>query len=176
MKKNYININTKAALSEAARIVKGGYDHYNCVHALERAIMEVYCLQTGADLKNLKRSARAIRLTADIYWRSVFYCSLISTILGEDVSPKLYDKVSNDLIIVNSKGKFVKISDMEKIHVKGDEYVIISKGVECGQTCLYLIKMRDEYWYGTVHLYDYCPKMDVVRAIAHVPTCMIKGF
>lgn len=168
------NITTKAALKEAANIVKGGYDHYNCVHALERAIMEAYCLQTGADLNNLKRSARAIRLNADITWRAVFYCSLISTIIGENISPQLFDKVSNDLIIVNSKGDFKRVADMEKIRVRGEEYAVLSKGFKYGEW--YVIKMNDPYWYGCVHLYEYSPEVDVALETMHVPTCMVKGF
>lgn len=173
---NEKSLTSKEAFKEAAAIIKCAYEHYPRVHKLENAILEAYSLKTGADLKNLKRSARAIRLNADITWRAVFYCSLLTQIIGEAVSPKLYDKVCNDLIIVNGKGDFKKVANMEKIHVKGDEYVIISKGVKCGQTCLYLIKMEDPYWYGCVHLYQYSPDVNVVRAIAHVPTSMIEGF
>lgn len=168
--------NEKAAFKEAANIIKCGYEHYPRVHQLERAILEMYSLKTGADFQKLRKAARRIRLFADIDERSAFYCSLISEILGEYISPKLFDKVSNDLIIVNKKGDFKKVANMEKIHVKGDEYVIISKVVKCGQTCLYLIKMKDEYWYGTVHLYEYYSPKDIVRAIAHVPTSMVEGF
>lgn len=166
--KNY-KITTKEAAKEVAKIIKAGYEHYPSVHALENSILEVYSLKTGANLKNLKRSARAIRLTADIDWRAVFYCSLISTIVGENISPKLYNKVCDDLILINEKGDFVKVSDMKKIKVKGDEYAIISKGKD---QSLLVIKMEDPYWYGSVHLYDYYRPKDIMRAIAHVPMDM----
>lgn len=172
MKKN-ANINFKGAAKEAARIIKSGYEHYPSVHRLEAAILEAYCVQSGADLKNLKRSARAIRLNADIDWRSIFYCSLISSLIGEDVSPKLFDKVCNDLVLINSKGDFVKVSDMEKIHVRGDEYVVLSK--DKGQPCL-LMRMGDPYWYGCIYLYEYGPERDVALKTMHVPTSMVEGF
>ena len=165
--------NEKAAFKEAAKIIKCGYEHYPIVHKLERAILEAYCLQTGTNLVELRRAARRIRLFADIDERAVFYCSRISEIAGEHISPELYDRVCNDLIIVNSKGDFKKVSEMEKIHVKGEEYAVLSKGKD---QCLYVIKMEDQYWYGSVHLYEYYYPKDIVRAIAHVPTSMVEGF
>ena len=164
---------TKEAAKDAARIIKAGYEHYPSVHRLEAAILEAYCVQSGADLKNIKRSARAIRLTADIDWRAIFYCSLIKEIVGEDISPQLYDRVVPDLILINSKGDFKKVSEMDKIIVKGEEYAILSK--EKGQPCL-LMKMNDPYWYGSVIVYDYCHEKDLARKIAHLPTSMIEGF
>lgn len=170
--KNVINFNEKEAFKDASNIIKGGYEHYRSVHILERSILEAYCLQSGEDLKKMKRKAIEIRLHADIDQRAEFYCALISKLIGEDISPRLYEKVNNDLILVNSKGDFVKVSEMKKIKVGGDEYAIISKSK--GET--YLIRMNDPYWYGSLFIYDYCPEKELARKIAHVPMCMIKGF
>jgi hypothetical protein len=172
MKTFTINTEEVAALREAARIIKGGFEHYPSVHRLERSILEAYSLQTGTDFQKLRKAARRIRLFADIDERAEFYCALISKTIGENISPRLYEKVNNDLILVNSKGDFVKVSEMKKIKVRGDEYAIISKSK--GET--YLIRMNDPYWYGSLFIYDYCPEKELARKIAHVPMCMIKGF